>query len=46
MNAEFFDAVADIEKEKGIPVDFMLDKIKKAISTACKNVSRIASVSV
>ena len=26
-----------LEKEKGIPVEFMLDKIKKAISTACKN---------
>ena len=24
-------------KEKGIPVDFMVDKIKKAIATACKN---------
>ena len=26
-----------LEKEKGIPVDFMVDKIKKAIATACKN---------
>ena len=26
-----------MEKERGIPVDFMLDKIKKAILTACKS---------
>ena len=26
-----------MEKERGIPVDFMLEKIKKAILTACKN---------
>lgn len=34
---ELFLALQMLEKEKGIPVDFMLDKIKKAISTACKN---------
>lgn len=34
---ELFMALELLEKEKGIPVDFMLDKIKKAISTACKN---------
>lgn len=34
---ELFLALAMLEKEKGIPVDFMLDKIKKAIATACKN---------
>ena len=36
-NGELFLALALLEKEKGIPVDFMLDKIKKAIATACKN---------
>ena len=36
-NEEFFTALQLLEKEKGIPVDFMLEKIKKAISTACKN---------
>ncbi len=36
-NEELFLALNLLEKEKGIPVDFMLDKIKKAISTACKN---------
>ncbi|WP_419543681.1 NusA N-terminal domain-containing protein, partial [Negativibacillus massiliensis] len=37
INNEVFEALASLEKEKGIPVEFMLDKIKKAISTACKN---------
>ena len=34
---EIFEALALLEKERGIPVDFMLEKIKKAILTACKN---------
>ena len=37
MNSEVFEALSLLEKERGIPVDFMLDKIKKAIVTACKN---------
>ena len=37
MNSEVFEALALLEKERGIPVDFMLDKIRKAIITACKN---------
>lgn len=37
MNKAFFDALELLEKEKGIPSDFMLDKITKAIVTACKN---------
>lgn len=37
MNTELFDALTLLEKERGIPVDFMLDRIKKAIVTACKN---------
>lgn len=36
-NEELFIALTLLEKEKGIPVEFMLDKIKKAIATACKN---------
>lgn len=34
---EIFEAIALLEKERGIPADFMFDKIKKAIVTACKN---------
>ena len=34
MNAEFFDAVADIEKEKGIPREYMYEKIRQAMLTA------------
>jgi N utilization substance protein A len=37
MNKEFFDALLLLEKEKGIPQEFMIDKITKAIMTACKN---------
>lgn len=36
-NDELFIALNLLEKERGIPVDFMLDKIHKAIATACKN---------
>ena len=31
MNAEFFSAVADIEKEKGIPREYMYEKITQAM---------------
>lgn len=37
MNTEIFEALNLLEKERGIPVDFMVDKIKKAVVTACKN---------
>ena len=37
MNNEIFEALNLLEKERGIPVDFMLEKIRKAILTACKN---------
>ena len=37
MNNEVFEALQLLEKERGIPVDFMMDKIRKAIITACKN---------
>ena len=34
MNAEFFDAVADIEKEKNIPRTYMYEKIQQAMLAA------------
>ena len=34
MNAEFFEAIEDIEKEKGIPRGYMYDKIKQAMLAA------------
>ncbi len=34
MNTEFFDAIADIEREKGIPQDYMLDRIAQALTAA------------
>ena len=37
MNSEIFEALGMLEKERGIPVDFMIDRIKKAIVTACKS---------
>ena len=36
MNAEFFTAIEDIEKEKGIPKDYMLDKIVQALLAAVR----------
>lgn len=37
MNKEIFSALTLLEKEKGIPVDFMIDKISKSIIIACKS---------
>lgn len=38
MNSkELFDALRILEEERGITIEFMFDKIKKAIVTACKN---------
>ena len=34
MNAEFFEAIEDIEREKGIPRSYMYDKIKQAMLAA------------
>ena len=34
MNAEFFSAIEDIEKEKGIPREYMYDKIRQAMMAA------------
>ena len=36
MNAEFFDAIEEIEREKGIPRQYMFDKINQAMLTAFK----------
>ena len=36
MNAEFFSAIADIEREKGIPQSYMLEKIEQALLAALK----------
>ena len=36
MNAEFFEAIALIEKEKGIPQSYMIEKIRQAMLTAFK----------
>ncbi len=38
MNSkELFTALSLLEKEKGIPMDYMLEQIERAIKTACKN---------
>lgn len=37
MGTEIFEALKLLEKERGIAMDFMLEKINKAIVTACKN---------
>ena len=36
MNAEFFEAIADIEREKGIPREYMLERIKMALLAALR----------
>ena len=36
-SSEIFGALALLEKERGISADFMVDRIRKAIVTACKN---------
>ncbi len=36
MNAEFFAALEQLEKEKNIPVEYMLDKVCQALLTAFK----------
>ena len=36
MNAEFFSAIADIEREKGIPQSYMIEKIEQALLAAMK----------
>ena len=34
MNAEFFDAIEELEKEKGIPREYMYEKIRQAMLAA------------
>ena len=36
MNTEFFEALTMLEKEKGIPIDYLLEKIKNAILIAIR----------
>lgn len=36
MNAEFFEALAMLERERGLPADYLLEKIKNAIVIAVK----------
>lgn len=36
-NKELFASLALLEKEKGIPMDYMLEQIERAIKVACKN---------
>jgi N utilization substance protein A len=36
MNAEFFNALDLLEKEKGIPKDYMIAKIESALANACR----------
>ena len=36
-NKELFEALRMFEKEKDIPMDFMLQQIQKAIEIACKS---------
>lgn len=36
MNAEFFAAIEQLEKEKGIPAEYMLDRVGQALITAYK----------
>lgn len=42
INADFFDALADIEKEKGIPKADMLEKIRQALLAALRKDSPAA----
>ena len=36
MNTEFFEALSLLEREKGIPADYLLEKISNAIVIAVK----------
>jgi len=37
MGTEIYEALSMLEKERGVPIKFMLGKIEKSIITACKN---------
>ena len=36
MNAEFFSAIVDIEREKGIPQSYMIERIEQALLAALR----------
>lgn len=36
MNADFYNALELLEKEKGIPMDYMIGKIEAALANACR----------
>ena len=36
MNTEFFNALELLEKEKGSPKDYMLEKVRSALTSAVK----------
>ncbi|MEG2634863.1 MAG: NusA N-terminal domain-containing protein, partial [Oscillospiraceae bacterium] len=36
MNSEFFEALALLEKERNVPADYLLEKIRNAIVIAVK----------
>ena len=36
INKDFFAALADLEKEKGIPQEVFLDALRNALLSACK----------
>ncbi len=46
MNAEFFAAVEDIQKEKGIPKEYMFEKINQALLAALKKDNPAAAEAV
>lgn len=47
MNADFYNALDLLEKEKGIPKDYMIEKIELALANACrKEVGQTAVIRV
>ena len=36
MNAEFFNALDMLEKEKGIPKEYMIAKVEAAMANSCR----------
>ena len=46
MNAELFEALELLEKTKGIPVDYMLEKVEAALISAYKKEEGSTSVRV
>jgi N utilization substance protein A len=46
MNNEFFEALELLEKERHIPMDYMIEKIEAALSAACKKEYGVADITV